>query len=238
MLVYLEPTISENSECPYINTEKYKQRYAVLKDLDTVEFDFMLHNGWRHFGYYFFMPNCDNCNKCIPIRTLVNDFTPTKSQKRNLKKNDSVIEVSFEKPEFTKEIYEIYSKHSLIKFNQKTEEKDFIESFFSDALKGNSLLSLYRIENKLVGVGFLDISETGLSSVYFCYDPQYSKMGLGVYSVLKEIEYSKNMGKDYYYLGYYVKGNQSMEYKASYTPSEILDWDKAQWVPFISDHTV
>lgn len=238
MLVFEKPRNADEVSCPYITGEKFRQRYAFLKELDLKEFDMMLLNGWRHFGYFFFMPNCKNCNLCTPIRTNINEFLPSKSQRRNLKKNNLEITVDFEPLIFNEDVYRVYEQHSKAKFNQETSKEEFIESFFSDALTGNNRLSLYKVGGELVGVGFIDISETGISSIYFCYDTNFSSYGLGVFSVLKEIEYGKSLNKDYYYLGYYIKGNSSMEYKSRYTPCEYLSWEEAKWLPFKEDCTV
>ena len=232
MEIYIKPTNADSVPCPYISGNEFIQRYSVLNKLDPDEIDFLFENGWRHFGMFFFIPNCEQCKECRPIRTVINHFTPSKSQRRNLKKNNEIIETEFIDPIFSDEIYNIYKKHSLVKFNQKTSKDDFKESFFSNVLPGNQKMSLFRYNGKLVGLGFLDISKNGISSIYFCYDTDYSKLGLGVYSVLKEIEYGLSLDKSYYYLGYFVKGNNSMEYKGKYTPSEILDWSKNSWVVF------
>lgn len=229
--MYVEPTNADVVNCPYIKGEKFRQRYTVLKELTSNDFDHLLINGWRHFGYYFFMPNCSNCSSCTPIRTVIEEFKPSKSQRRNLKKNINTT-VEIQDLIYSDEIYEIYKKHSHDKFNQDSSKKDFKESFFADALSGNSKLSLYKVDSKLVGVGFIDISNEGISSIYFCYDTDFSHLGLGVYSVLKEIEYANELGKSYYYLGYYIEGNGSMEYKAKYKPYETLSWDRACWIPF------
>jgi len=233
MLIYSQPEDAKDVDCPYIEGKRFTQRYAFLSDLEPDEFDMMLFNGWRHFGNFFFTPNCKSCTSCTPIRTKIMDFKFSKSQKRNYKKNSAIVNVKFTSLEYSDDIYEVYKNHSKIKFNQETSVKEFKESFFVDALKGSSKLSLFYIDKKLVGVGFLDVSQSGISSIYFCYDPDYSSYGLGVYSVLKEIEYGKELNKDYYYLGFYIKGNKSMEYKNRYTPNQILSWEHGEWVPFV-----
>lgn len=230
--MYVEPTDADETSCPYIEGNRFTQRYSVLKDLTITDFDFMLTSGWRHFGYYFFIPNCSNCSKCTPLRTTIREFKPTKSQRRNLKKNQEVVTVEFCELKYSDEIFYIYEKHSKEKFNQTSSRKDFKESFFSDALSGNSMMSKYWYESKLVGVGFIDLSKDGISSVYFCYDTDYSSLGLGVFSAIKEIEYGRELGRKYYYMGYYIEGNRSMEYKKRYTPCEYLDWNSGEWFPF------
>jgi arginyl-tRNA---protein transferase len=54
------------------------------------------------------------------------------------------------------------------------------------------------------------VLENSLSSVYFFYDPDYKKYSLGVYGVIQELNYMKEMQKKgfdnfkTYYLGYYI----------------------------------
>lgn len=234
----VEPRDAREISCPYIDGNLFKQRFCFLKDLNPVEFNTMLELGWRHFGYYFFMPNCNSCDSCISLRTLINSFKPTKSQRKILRKNNENLSLIITDLNYSDEIFEIYKKHSKVKFNQECSKKEFIESFFSDALMGNSKLSLYRYKGILVGVGFIDISADAISSIYFCYDPEYSKFGLGIYSALKEIEYGKELSKKYYYMGYYVEGNKSMEYKNRFAPLEYLDWSRNKWEEFTQNHTV
>ena len=42
----------------------------------------------------------------------------------------------------------------------------------------------YYVNGKLIGVGVIDIVPSGLSSVYFFYDPEYKNYRLGVISSL------------------------------------------------------
>jgi arginine-tRNA-protein transferase len=37
---------------------------------------------------------------------------------------------------------------------------------------------------------------------------------------------------DYVYLGFFVKGCRSLEYKATYQPNELLDAATGEWKPF------
>eukprot|EP01017_Pseudomicrothorax_dubius_P017783 TRINITY_DN19943_c0_g1_i1.p1 TRINITY_DN19943_c0_g1~~TRINITY_DN19943_c0_g1_i1.p1 ORF type:complete len:243 (+),score=65.99 TRINITY_DN19943_c0_g1_i1:60-731(+) len=85
----------------------------------------------------------------------------------------------------------------------------------------------YYLDGNLLAVGVVDIFPTGLSSVYFFYDPAYQKLALGIIGSLKEIEWVKEQQKyfpdfKYYYLGYYIQDCKKMVYKAEYEPSELL----------------
>ena len=76
----------------------------------------------------------------------------------------------------------------------------------------------YYLEDKFIGVGVVDIVPSGLSSVYFFYDPEYKDYRLGVFSSLIEIEYIRYLNKvfpefKYYYMGFYIQNSEKMNYK-------------------------
>ncbi|EAJ0872076.1 arginyltransferase, partial [Campylobacter coli] len=58
------------------------------------------------------------------------------------------------------------------------------------------------------------------------YDPDFSHLSLGKFSLLSEIKIAKKEKLKYIYLGYFVKKCQSLSYKADYTPNEILKGTK------------
>ena len=93
-----------------------------------------------------------------------------------------------------------------------------------------SFQSEYYLADELIAVGFLDVSTQGLNSVYFIYDPKYSKRSLGHFGVMKEIELANSLNLSYYYLGFYIKENDSMSYKNIFYPHEYLDWENNVWV--------
>ena len=94
---------------------------------------------------------------------------------------------------------------------------------------------LYFVDNKLVGVDLLDIVDDGVSSIYFFYDPDYSYLSLGNFSILIQIDLARQNNLPWIYLGYHVDGNQSLEYKTKYKPYQTLQGypdmeDKENWI--------
>lgn len=89
--------------------------------------------------------------------------------------------------------------------------------------------------SRLIGVSVLDLIPSGLSSVYFFYDPEYQRLSLGVLSALCEIQLLnfgfQNCPKEfkYYYMGFYVHDCSKMKYKANFGPSELLCPVTFQW---------
>jgi arginine-tRNA-protein transferase len=70
-----------------------------------------------------------------------------------------------------------------------------------------------------------------LSAIYFFYDPDERHRSLGTFNVLNIIESAKQRGIPHVYLGYYVAGCGSMEYKATFRPNQVLGAD-SEWHDF------
>ena len=226
MICLQQKNCAESVVCPYLPDKKFIQEYFLAIDVNENEFSSLLEKGWRKFGYYFFRPVCRECRECIPIRILTAKYESTKSMRRILKKNAGA-EISIGKGEFTEERYEVFKKHSEIRFNTTLNKQSFIDDFCISAVP--SVFMDYRYDGKLFGVGVVDISSDALSSVYYAFDPDFSKYSPGIFSMLVEIETAGKLDKKYYYPGYYIRGNRSMEYKAKFRPHEWLNWDTMQW---------
>jgi arginyl-tRNA--protein-N-Asp/Glu arginylyltransferase len=201
-------------------------RYFFASDVCAAELDLLLSTGWRKFGQYYFRPACPDCRECVPIRVPVAAFTSTKSQRRTMQRC-AEISVRFAPLAYRDELYEVYSDHSLNRFGKETSPDEFQQTFFEPSCP--AMQSEYRHGNDVVGVGFIDISEKALSSVYFVFRPDASDLGLGTYSVIVEIAHARSIGLNYYYLGYYISGNRHMAYKARFRPHEIYDWETGRW---------
>ena len=228
MIVLQDPFISKVHECPYIKGRECRYEYFFAMDLSGEELNDLLEKGWRKFGVYFFKPNCIDCSQCVPVRVRAFDFMESKNQKKIRKKGRNV-RVHFGPLDFRQRIYDIYQDHSRERFGREVDLEEFLSSFYTPSCP--SLQSEYYDENdELIAVGFLDHSTHALSSAYFVFDTAYSRLRLGTLSILYEIDYARSLGLDYYYLGYWVKENQSMAYKNRFYPHEQYDWDKKEWI--------
>ncbi|PWN31342.1 uncharacterized protein FA14DRAFT_128369 [Meira miltonrushii] len=97
----------------------------------------------------------------------------------------------------------------------------------------------WRLDDRLIAVGVLDILPRCISSVYLFYDPDDSGLQLGKVSALREIalvrqiQRKEGMGSvGHYSMGLYVHSCAKMRYKAKYQPSEILDPECCKWIRF------
>ena len=95
---------------------------------------------------------------------------------------------------------------------------------------------IHRIDGKIIAVTVIDIFPNSLESVYCYYDPDYSFLDLGVFTVIREIEYLKSfqniIGKDvmYYSMGEMCQSCQKLKYKGNYQPTEIMDHYTGKYV--------
>ncbi|QDT63401.1 arginyltransferase [Calycomorphotria hydatis] len=217
---------SPPAECSYLPAETMSLEYKLLTDLPALDFEKFLERGWRRQGISFFRPACPQCNKCRSLRVPVNEFQPTKSQRRSLKKNSDV-QLVVRTPTLTSShlwVYDAYhrdmSERRHWKYDPTTPE-DYARSFLSGEF-AFAREFLYFRHDQLIGVGLVDVLPHAMSSIYFYHDPDWRADGPGTYSIMKELEYARELGIEHYYLGYWIKENASMAYKHRFQPHEIL----------------
>lgn len=231
MLILRPAQLERPHPCGYFADRAARFKNFIALRLDARELETVLASGWRKFGPYYFKPCCPGCRDCIPIRILTQEFVPSKSQRKLLRKNSDTV-AHFLPLTCSENIFEIYQEHSLARFNRVVSWEEFVHNFYTPSCL--AFQSEYYVSDKLAAVGFLDQSSRGLSSVYFFYQTQYSQLGLGNLSILKEIEYAAALGLPYYYLGYYIAQNHSMAYKHQFYPHERYDWAGQKWHRFES----
>ena len=211
--------LSKPSACPYLKDRSCSQESFIAVEGDEQQFQSLLDQRYRRFGVVFFRPVCPDCRKCLPIRVDVSRFKPSSGQRRVLKKNRETT-VLFSRLNYKKEMFDIYEKHSRIKFGQEADEEEFFRSFFQPAVP--SFQSEFYAGETMIGFGILDQASSGLSTVYFAYDPDFSALSPGTFSILAEIEETRRRGLDYYYSGYYISECSRMAYKGKFHPYELL----------------
>jgi arginine-tRNA-protein transferase len=63
------------------------------------------------------------------------------------------------------------------------------------------------------------------------FEPDAAHRRLGIFTLLKEIEYAIETGKEFYYLGYAYEGRSFYDYKKRFRGSEAFDW-AGNWKTF------
>lgn len=226
MVIYQRPAFSPPIPCPYLPDRLLVYEYFFADSLEGSELEWLLSRGWRKFGHYYFRPACPGCQACTPLRIPVWRFTPSRSQQRVMRKCRD-IRVSFGPIRYRDELFTLYCRHSEHRFKQQCSFDEFAANLHSPSCP--SMLSTYELNGTLLGAGYVDQSDEGLSSVYFVFDPAFSCFSPGIFSVLREIEEARQRDLAYYYLGYVVPGCERMAYKARFFPHQIYSWSSQTW---------
>jgi arginyl-tRNA--protein-N-Asp/Glu arginylyltransferase len=214
-------------ECAYLPNRTVRMSYKYVDNASKTFTTAVIDRGWRRFGKYFFHPICNGCNECKSIRIDVNAFTPTKSQRKAIKRNKDT-RIIVQKPTMTQLHLDLYNKYHAFKHqkdgwtHRNISQREYYENFVDGAHDFGKEV-LYMDGDKLIGVDLIDILDDGISSIYFYYDPDYPNLSLGTYSLLYQIELAKVLELPWIYLGYWVDGCKAFAYKPKFQPQEILD---------------
>jgi arginyl-tRNA--protein-N-Asp/Glu arginylyltransferase len=221
-------TVFPEHPCSYFPDRVARTRALRAGRVHPETYRAFMDAGFRRSGKMLYQPVCSACRACQPVRVLVNAFAPSKSQRRCARRNtDLTLEIA--PPHPTEEKYDLYSRY-VRRWHSGNLEGGYgaFVSFLYDS-PVDSLEFAYRdAGGKLVGVGICDVSSTVLSSVYYYFDPDEARRGPGTLGALREIQFAREHGIAYYYLGYWIDGCGSMEYKTALRPFEIL-WPDQVW---------
>jgi arginyl-tRNA--protein-N-Asp/Glu arginylyltransferase len=213
----------EPGPCPYIEGRTARTPLRFPRALSPAEFDRRLAEGDRRMGYLLYRTQCPGCQACEPIRLDVATFRPNESQRRTLRKGDARLRVVIGTPKCDDARVELFNRHQfergLARDDKITHES--YKVFLIDTCTRTVELALYA-DNTLVGVSVSDWGHDSLNAVYTYYDPTFKGLGLGTYSILKQVELCRERGLTKMYLGFYVAQNSHMAYKANYRPHERL----------------
>jgi len=214
------------SPCVYIEGKQMKMAYKYIKDCSMALSTKLIQRGWRRFGHYYSAPICEDCNECHSMRVAANEFVFSKSVRRIIKKNEGT-RVLVRKPSISPDHLALYEKYHRFMEEKKGWEYYPLNAESYADLYGKGFSSygyeiLYIRDQKLIGVDLVDFLEDGLSAIYFYYDPDYAHLSLGKFSLYKQIEMAKKRELEWIYLGYYVKECDSLNYKDTYKPNQIL----------------
>ena len=234
-LPLLGPLVIVDGDCAYFGSEidkrPSKTAFALPGRLKQADYQGAMGLGMRRSGTLVYRPICIGCRKCQPFRVDVARFAESRSQKRVRKRCEGLFTVDVIRPVLDPEhlqLYAAYQKDQHDKDGQQADEESYAR-FLVDSVADTWELRWKDQAGKLVGVGIVDVVDDGISTVYFYWDPALRDLSLGVYSALWELDLCRRWKKQYYYLGYLVRGSKTMSYKCQFAGGEV--WDGEGWLP-------
>jgi arginine-tRNA-protein transferase len=183
-----------------------------------------LEAGDRRQGLLFYRPTCPTCRACEPIRIEVERFRPSRTQRRIYRRGEAALRTRIGRPSVSQDRVDVYNRHKrergLSAGEGPLDVETYRELFAASCV--DTLEVRYERAEKLVAVAISDRAADSLSAVYCYFDPSYSDLSPGAYSILKQIELCREWRLRYLYLGLHVVGCRAMRYKAGYLPHERL----------------
>jgi leucyl-tRNA---protein transferase len=215
----------EQQPCPYLSGRIAELPLRIpARRLERDEFDQRLENGDRRQGIFLYRTACPSCNACEPIRIEVAEFVPSRSQRRAWARGNHEIRTEIGEPIADEERVSLYNRHKQLRGLSGGREDIDLRGYreFLVMTCCETIELRYRVHGRLIGIALADRGERGLSAVYCFYDPAAESLGVGTYSILKQIELCKTWGIKYLYLGLYIAECTKMAYKAHFLPHERL----------------
>ena len=169
--------------------------------------------GFRRSQSVAYRPRCIDCNACVSVRVLADEFTPSATQRKLIRRHAD-LEVSACKPWTTDEQYALLRKY-LAQRHPGGGMAEMDEQDYADMVEQTPVRT-YVVEyrepsvdgrpGKLVGACLSDQQADGMSMIYSFYDVGDGPAGLGTYIILDHITRAARAGLPYVYLGYWVEG--------------------------------
>lgn len=220
--------------CSYLPGLLASERAFRADTLDPEAYHELMDRGFRRSGSTFYAMACADCRRCVPIRVPVAEFAPSRSQRRAQRRNQDV-RVHIGRPEFTAATWDLYRRYGQAQHGKRDEDdspEGLRDSLYAPVVDTYEVT--YRLGDRAIGKSLLDVCSRSVSAVYHFYDPDHARRSIGVFSVLAEIAWTRQIGVPHYYLGFWIEGAKTMQYKADYRPHELLidgTWRRVDAVP-------
>ena len=212
----------------YINEEFYAEK------LHPPQADAVWAEGWRHFGTHFFRYNLGiyeaDIRRVIPLRIRLANFKLSKSQRRIRRKNED-LQTIIRPIEITAETENLFDRHKRrFKHGVPDSIYDFLSRDAANVPCEAKEICVYK-NDKLIAASFFAVGEKAVSAIYGMFAPEEISRSLGIFTMLKEIEFANENGKEFYYQGYCYEGESFYDYKKRFSGIEAFGWN-GNWNKF------
>ncbi len=212
-------------------TEIHQPRHLSPAMLDTY-----LEQGWFRMGQMiftcYFLCFQHTLYSAVWTRLPLKGHAFGKRQRKLLRSNEKRFRTLIRPAIFDDEKEILYQKH-----RQRFE--GFVAHNLRDSLFGDSTHNIYDTYevsvfdgDQLIAVSFFDMGAESLASIMGLFDPEYARFSLGIYTMLVEVMFGMQKGKQFYYPGYIVPGYDKFEYKRRVGALEYFDIWQRHWAAY------
>ena len=221
--------------CPYLPDQTERKVFThLVGDRARGLNEILTQGGFRRSQNIAYRPACEGCNACISVRILVNEFEPTKTMRRIMKRNEDLVAKECESVPTTEQ-YSLFRNYldqrhesggmsdmTVLDYAMMVEDSHVDTMLIEYRLPAEGGGRLSRRGGPLMAVALTDVMSDGLSMVYSFFETDDQRRSLGTYIILDHIRRAKALGLPHIYLGYWVGGSPKMAYKTRFQPQEHL----------------
>lgn len=228
--------VTTSYPCGYI--EKNRAQSLIASPYHLVNTDIyseLINQGFRRSGKFTYRPHCENCSACVPVRLVVDDFAPKRSQKRAYKKHQhlvaKVMQLGFHQAHFN--LYQAYqiARHAEdVDISHEQDEEEQYRQFLCQSNVNSLMVEFKDTQDQVKIVSVIDQLQDGVSAVYTFYDTSEPSASYGTHAIMWLAEWTKQMRLPYLYLGYWINHSPKMAYKEKFKPLQKLingEWQVA-----------
>ncbi|ETW13163.1 arginyl-tRNA-protein transferase [Roseivivax marinus] len=218
--------------CPYLPGRMERKLFTALQGEQAERLnDSLSKQGFRRSQNVLYRPSCSDCAACLSARISVNDFRPSKSQRRTQKRNAHLVRRATS-PWATEAQYSLFRRY-LDRRHADGGMADMDVFEFAAMIEETPIRSrvveyVDAEDGDLTAVCLTDVLDDGLSMVYSFYEPDLPRQSLGTWMIMDHVEIAREAGLPYVYLGYWVPGSPKMGYKANFEGLEVFR--SGRWV--------
>ena len=222
--------ITAPAPCPYLKGRRERKIFSYLGgDAASSTNALLTRRGFRRSQNIVYLPACESCNACVPVRIVVDDFDLSRSRRRVLTRNADLVR-NLRAPRATGEQFSVLRAY-LDARHEDGGMADMTVLDYASMVEETSVDTLvleYRQrdvqdgQRRLISAALTDRLTDGLSMVYSFFEPDERARSLGRYMILDHVSLARELGLPYVYLGYWVDGSSKMGYKTDFQPLEKL----------------